>query len=151
MNWVPATVTHDALKEYASIEQVRAALNFRDIYIPSYFPQTIAWPPSKILAQGSPFPALVMEFKRAGGDEIILVLSQSRGGALKTGETLVFTAVSESAPIDIHGNKAILNVGVCVGGMPCSALSWNEGGETLNIILGSAPFDLTKIAASMHP
>ena len=151
MNWLPMTVQKDTLRPYSSIEQVRSALNIRDIYIPSYFPQNITWPPSKILAQGSPFSALVMEFKRAEKDEVILVLSQSRGGQLHARNPLELTTVRESVPLVIRGRDAVLAVGECGNGEQCSMISWSEGEYAITAHMRSAPFELSKIVATMHP
>jgi hypothetical protein len=151
MNWLPMTVQKETLRPYGSIEQVRAALQIRDVYIPSYFPQNIAWPPAKILAQGEPFTALVMEFKRADKDEVILVLSQSTGGPLKAGNPLELSSVNERAPFIMNGENAVLTVGECGRQEQCSMITWNKGGYTITALMRSAPFELTRIAASMHP
>jgi hypothetical protein len=151
INWIPQTVRKDTLREYASIEQVRASLNIRDIYIPSYFPQNITWPPVKILAQASPFPALVMSFTGAGKDEIVLVLSQSAGKAIRTAEQLELTDIREETPFVMRGNNATLTVGRCRDKQPCSRISWNEAGYLITVQMRSTPVELSRIAESMHP
>ena len=113
MNWVPMAFQKDTLRRYRSIEEVRTALNIRDIYVPSYFPQHIVWPPSQILAQGKPFPAVVMEFKDAGSGEIVLVLSQSRGGPFPAGPAIALTDIKETVPFIMKGRSAVLVVGEC--------------------------------------
>jgi hypothetical protein len=151
MNVLPLTVQHNTLRQYESIEQVRSMLNIRDIYIPSYFPEEIRWPPSKILAQDKPFQALLMEFKRAGKDEVVLVLSQSRGGTLKSENSLEPSAIKETVPFLLRDSTVVLTVGECEDRKPCSMITWNEGGYLISASMRSAPFELTKIVASMHP
>ena len=82
VNWLPLAMQKETIRQYASVEEVRAALGMKEIYVPSYFPQQITWPPATILAQGRPFSAIVMEFTRADKRNIALVISQSEGGAL---------------------------------------------------------------------
>lgn len=151
MNWIPRVAQKDTLRQYDSIEQVRSSLNIRKIYIPSYFPQHITWPPAKIMAQASPFPALVMSFTGAGKEETVLVLSQSAGETLRTAEQLELSDIREERPFVMRGYDAMLTVGECRDKQPCSRISWSEDGFLLTVQMRSAPFELTRIAESMHP
>jgi hypothetical protein len=150
-NWLPLTVQKNTLRQYESIEQVRSMLNIRDIYVPSYFPEEIRWPPSKILAQDKPFPALLLEFKRTGKDEVVLVLSQSRGGTLKSRDSLEPSVIKETVPFLLRGSTVVLTVGECEDRTPCSVITWSEGGYLISASMKSAPFELSRIVASMHP
>ena len=149
MNWVPMAFQKDTLRRYRSIDEVRTALNIRDIYVPSYFPQHIVWPPSEVLAQGRPFPAVVMEFKDAGSGEIVLVLSQSRGGPFPAGPAIALTNIKETVPFIMKGRSAVLVVGECAKNEPCSKITWKEGPYTVMALMKAAPFELTKITESM--
>ena len=151
LNWIPGAVRKDTLREYVSLEEVRSSLTMRDIFIPSYFPQNISWPPARILAQASPFPALVMEFKQVGRDEILLVLSQSSGGTLDARHPVELAAIREQVSFVMRGNNAVLTVGECGSQEPCSRIAWTEGGYSLSAVMRAAPYDLSRIAASMHP
>ncbi len=151
MNWIPQAVRKDTLREYPSIEQARSSLNMRSIFVPSYFPQDITWPPSRILAQTSPFPALVMEFRRAEKEETMLVLMQSSGGALSLTEPIEITEVRERVPFTMRGIEATLIAGLCRDQQPCSRISWNENGYAITAVMRAAPYELSQIAASMHP
>ena len=149
MNWVPMALQKDSFRRYRSIEEVRTALNIRDIHVPSYFPQHIVWPPSEILAQGRPFPAVVMEFKDAGSGEIVLVLSQSQGGPFPAGPAIVMADIKETVPFIMKGRSAVLVVGECAKNVPCSRITWKEGPYTVTALMKAAPFELTKITDSM--
>ncbi len=149
MNWVPMAFQRDTIRRYRSIEEVRTALNIRDIYVPSYFPQHIVWPPSEILAQGRPFPAVVMEFKDAGSGKVVLVLSQSQDGPFPAGPAISLTSVKETVPFIMKGRKAVLVVGECAKNEPCSRITWKEGPYTVTALMKAAPFELTRITESM--
>jgi hypothetical protein len=149
MNWVPMAFQKDSFRRYGSIDEVRTALNIRDIYVPSYFPQHIVWPPSEVLAQGKPFPAVVMEFKDAGSGEIVLVLSQSRGGPFPAGRAIDLASIKETVPFMMKGRSAVLVVGECAKNEPCSRITWKEGSYTVTALMKAAPFELTRITESM--
>jgi hypothetical protein len=149
VNWVPVAFQKDSFRRYRSIDEVRAALNIRDIYVPSYFPEHIVWPPSEILAQGRPFPAVVMEFKDAKSGKIVLVLSQSQGGTFPAGRAIDLASVKETVPFIMKGRKAVLVVGECAKNEPCSRITWNEGPYTVTALMKAAPFELTRITDSM--
>lgn len=149
MNWIPAAFQKDTFRRYRSIDEVKTALNIRDIYVPSYFPQHIIWPPSEILAQGKPFPAVVMEFKDAGSGEIVLVLSQSQGGPFPAGPAIELASIKETVPFMMKGRSAVLVVGECAKNEPCSGITWKEGPYTVTTLMKAAPFELTRITESM--
>ncbi len=149
MNGVPLIARNDTLRRYTSIEEVRTSLSIREIYIPAYFPQDIAWPPSEILAQERPFPAVVMEFRDRHKGEIVLVLSQSRGGPSPAGPEVELTSAAETVPFMMKGRKAVLVVGECSGNTPCSRITWQEGSDTVIAFMKAAPFELTRISESM--
>jgi len=149
MNWLPLAMQKETIRQYASVEEVRAALGMKEIYVPSYFPQQITWPPATILAQGRPFSAIVMEFTRADKRNIALVISQSEGGALNVENPIKITNVTEKVRYAIKGRDADLTVGTCGNDELCSGITWNEGKYTMTVLMKSAPFELTKIVESM--
>jgi hypothetical protein len=149
MNWIPFAMQQDAVKRYNSIEEVRSALNMKDIYVPSYFPQQISWPPSDILAQSKPFSAIVMVFTRADKRNTALVISQSEGKALSVEHPIEIRVVTEKVRYAIQGRDAVLTVGSCDNDEPCSGITWIEGKYTMTVLMKSTPFELTKIVESM--
>jgi len=149
MNWLPLVMQHDAIRQYKTVEEVRSALNMKDLYVPSYFPQQISWPPAAILAQSRPFSAVVMEFTRADKRNTVLVISQSEGKALNVENPIEIRAVTEKVPFTIQGRDAVLTVGSCGNDEPCSGMTWIEGKYTMTVFMKSTPFELTKIVESM--
>jgi len=149
INWLPLAMQQDAVRRYKTIEEVRSALNMKDIYVPSYFPQQISWPPSAILAQNKPFFAMVMEFTRADKRNTALVISQSEGKALNVENPIEIRVVTEKVQYTIKGRDAVLTVGSCGNDEPCSAITWTEGKYTMTVLMKSTPFELTKIVESM--
>jgi len=149
VNWLPRALQQDAVKRYATIEEVRAALHMKDIYVPSYFPQQISWPPSAILAQSKPFSAIAMTFTRADRRNTALVISQSEDKALHVEHPIEILTVAEKVKYTIKGREAELTVGSCGMNEPCSGITWIEGKYTMTVLMKSGPFELTKIVESM--
>jgi hypothetical protein len=117
INWLPRAMQQDAVRRYKSVEEVRSALNMKDIYVPSYFPQQISWPPSSILAQSKPFTAIVMEFTRADKRNTALVISQSEGRALNVENPIEIRWSRKRCSTDKR-QDSVLTVGLCVNDDP---------------------------------
>ena len=148
---VPAMMQTGIMKRYGSIEEVRKKLNIRDIRVPSYFPQTLAWPPSRILAQTKPFTAVVMEFRSKSKEDVALIICQSASADFAPDGRLDIVQVREKTAYSLKGREALLEVGACRNNEPCSRMSWNEGGYRMTVAMESTPFDLIKVSESMFP
>jgi hypothetical protein len=149
MNWVPMAVQKGLMKRYSSVEEVKTKLNIRDLHVPSYFPQKVAWPPSEILAQSRPFLAVVMEFHRAGKGDTVLVIVQSQSRDFSPGKKIKIIRTREKVRYPLKGREAVLEVGTCKNEEPCSTISWDEGKYRIQVTMKSPPFELIKIAESM--
>lgn len=149
VNWLPLALRQDAVRRYATLEEARAALNIRDLLVPSYFPQSISWPPAVILAQSKPYTAIAMEFTRADKRNTALIISQSEGKTLTAAGPIQLRSVSERVRYPIKGREAALTVGFCANDEPCSGLTWTEGKYTMTVLMKASPFELTKIVESM--
>jgi hypothetical protein len=148
INWLPLTLQNETLRRYGSIEEIKAGLNIAHVYVPTYFPQTISWPPEYLFAQSKPYPWIMMKFGERDGSREALIITQSRtdatdqvpGGLVK---------ISERAPYELRGRHSLLEVGTCDNGEPCSRISWHEGEYRLTVFMMAPPFELIKIAESM--
>lgn len=148
-NWLPLMVQTGSMRGYKDLEEVRGALQIRTILVPSYFPQHLNWPPSRILAQRKPFPAVVMEFEKMGSKDTTLLISQSTSEDFLPEEKIKFAQVKENVAYSLKGREAFLRVGVCQRNEPCSGISWKEGEYRIHVLAISTPFELIKIAESM--
>ncbi len=150
MNWLPSAVQEGFIREYRNIEDVREQLKIRDIYIPSYFPQPVKWPPSAIWAQTRPFTAIVMEFSNVENGHIELTTSQvSAGARFIQDDKIKIEQVREKVGYSLKGRKALLEVGACGNEERCSTISWTEGKYRITVAMKSPPFELIKISESM--
>lgn len=149
LNWLPLAVRTDLLREYRDLEEAQAAAGIETAFIPSYFPQNLSWPPSMIWAQGTPYPALLLEFGRPVGKETVLLISQAASESFFPGERIRFLEVQQNVPYSLKGREARLQVGVCPGSETCAGIDWQEGGYHIVVRAKTSPFELIKIAESM--
>jgi hypothetical protein len=149
VNWLPMMMDQSTVRKYPSVEAVSSSLSISDIYVPSYFPEQLGWPPAEILAQKKPFEAVVMEFRQSGGDETALVIIQAERAEFAQNAKLRLAEVNEKIPYDLGGKKALLEAGTCSDGSPCSRMSWEEDGRHISLTMKSKPIELIKIAESM--
>lgn len=153
VNRLPSLIHDDFIQRHAGIEKAERSLgtDYR-IYIPSYFPTDISWPPSLILTQEKPYKAAVIEFADTERIKTVLVLIQS---SLKDADPqlqrITMSEVLEKTGFSLKGRSAILQVGECGPGITCSSMKWQENGLYLTVLLMSPPFELIRVAESMLP
>jgi hypothetical protein len=152
LNWIPLIAQKDLMRRYADFEEMRTALGIRQVYVPSYFPEDFRWPPTGILAQGKPYPAVVMEFERSGEgktSEVGMMIYQATRDDFSPGGPLVLSRIREQATYPLKGRSAILEVGVGVNGKTCSRISWREKDVRITVLAILTPIELMKVAESM--
>jgi hypothetical protein len=142
-------VQKDMLRKFDSVEEVQSKLNIRDLHVPSYFPQSIMWPPSEILAQAKPYPAVLMIFNDAKTRDVVLVISQAASDTFSENSLLSFVQITRKVPFDLKNRKALLEVGMCKKDEPCSRISWTENNYRIVLTMKSPPFELIRIAEGM--
>lgn len=149
VNRLPVLIQGDLLRQYDSFDAVSTGLPTLPIYVPSYYPQDLRWPPSRILAQGRPFPAVLMEFQGRQSRRTVLVISQSARGAFSADDKVRIVKVKEKTAYLLKGRDARLEVGVCGDGATCSRIAWTEGAYRIDVTGKSAPLELIRVAESM--
>ena len=152
LNWFPLIAQKDLMRRYGDFEEMRTALGIRQVFVPSYFPEDFRWPPTGILAQGKPYPAVIMEFERSGegkAREVGMMIYQAAEDGFSPGGTLVVSRIRERATYSLRGRPAILEVGTGVKGEPCSRISWREKDVRITVLARLTPFELMKVAESM--
>jgi len=147
--WLPNMLQKDMMRKFDSVDEVQSKLNIKDLHVPSYFPQSIMWPPSEILAQAKPYPAVLMIFNDAKTRGVALVISQAASDTFSTNTLLPFVQITRKVPYDLKTRKALLEVGMCKNDEPCSRLSWTENNYRIVLTMKSLPFELIRIAESM--
>lgn len=150
LNWLPTVLQTGMMSRFDSIEEVQAKLRIPVLYVPSYFPQSITWPPAEILAQSKPYPAVLMTFRSAEKHDIALVISQAGSSTFSSTTLIPFHRITRSVTYDVKGRKALLDVGTCTDNEICSRLSWTENSTGIVLTMKAPPSELIRIAESMH-
>lgn len=150
-NGLPLIAQQDLMRRYGDFEEMRTTLGIGQVFVPSYFPEDFRWPPTGILAQGKPYPAVIMEFERSGGKagEVGMMIYQAARDDFAPGGPLGITRIRERATYPLRGRSAILEVGSGEKGDPCSRISWREKDVRITVLARLTPFELMKVAESM--
>jgi hypothetical protein len=147
---LPTLKQQNFIRAYASVEEVKRALDLDRVLVPTYFPEGVAWPPTVILAQKKPYEAVIMEFRNAGTAETSLVIIQSSlQGRYSQLERVVMVEVKEDTTYLLKGRNARLQVGACAGDRSCSRITWDDSGLHCTVLFVAPPFELIKVAESM--
>ena len=154
-NWIPGTFTSGLMSEFSDIKVAQNTLRLKYLYVPTYFPESVSWPPSKVFAQTRPYEAVVLEFKGSEAGEPLLLISQSATRHFNLSALSALSAklqmgeVLERSTYEFKGRSGALSAGLCADGGRCSMLSWQEGDVHLDLLMSGGPFELISIAESM--
>jgi len=150
LNWVPELFRPGLVKAYQDVDTAGRALGIKNIPVPTYFPENITWPPSAVIAQNYPYPAILLQFTSQDTSDKLLVITRnptSKQPLLKTS----VEDISEQSKASLNGTDAILITGTCGTGRPCSLITWDAAGQQTSVLLYERPFELIKIAQSIRP
>jgi hypothetical protein len=148
-NWLPFYIEEGIVRRYSSIEEVKAKLKLKEVFVPSFFPQQYAWPPYEIIAQTKPFTSVIMKFRNINGKPNALVICQFTATASVPDCFPRMIQIRESTSYKMKGRPAILEVGVCGHNEVCSRTTWREGRYRIAVAIDAPPLDLVKISESM--
>jgi len=150
LNWVPELFRPGLAKAYPDVETAGRVLGIKNVPVPSYFPENISWPPSTVVAQNYPYPAILLQFNSEETSEQIMVITRTTGGKRPLLKTSVEDIVEQSRA-DLNGQEATLVTGTCEEDRPCSLITWQAEGQQTSVLLYERPFELIRIAQSIHP
>jgi len=148
-NWLPFYIEQGIARRYSTIEEVKAKLKLKEIFVPSFFPQQYVWPPYEIIAQTKPFTSVIMKFGSINRKRDALVICQVSAAATVPDCFPKMTQITESTAYKMKGRRAILEVGACGHNEACSRMTWLEGRYRITVAVNAQPFDLVKISESM--
>ncbi|MDP2166835.1 MAG: hypothetical protein Q8J64_00710 [Thermodesulfovibrionales bacterium] len=152
LSWLPLNVQKGTLRSYGAIEDVSAELRPAKIFLPSYFPQYLKWPPSEIYAQkGSVTPpaSILMHFTNQNTGEIVLATSQGGAGTPELKSKIEPVRIIKEEDVLIKGRSARLYLAICADGKPCNKVGWQEDGYLIAVTLKDSAAEALRIAESM--
>ncbi len=148
-NWLPFYIEEGTVRRYSSIEEVKAKLKLKEVFVPSFFPQQYVWPPYEIIAQTKPFTSVIMKFRNINGKPDALVICQLSATASVPDCFPSMIQIRESTAYKMKGRPAILEVGTCGHNEVCSRMAWREGRYRITVAVDAPPSELVKISGSM--
>lgn len=150
LNWVPLSIPSEGIRRYASLEDVQKQLKIRKIYLPSYFPDRLQWPPSEIYAQNKPFSMVLIHLKERGTDQIVVGIRQVDAKFSSSLRLRIEpTEIRREEEVVIKGRSAVLSLAFCADGTVCNEIVWQEDGYTLTIVAKDSVPELIRIAESV--
>lgn len=150
LNWLSASLQSVAARQFASIDEARRSIGLAQVSVPAYFPEGIAWPPSSLIGQKKPFPALAMEFRTIHGTDTALIIVQHSGGkTARALQRLSLSTVLEETEYTIKKQPVLLQVGRCTSGRPCSQMHWTRAGVQHTVLFMGPALELIRLSESM--
>ncbi len=150
LNWVPTIFQKEGVRKYKSIEDAKAELKLSKLFLPSYFPQYLIWPPSEIYGRRKPAKMVLMHFINYERKDVVLSIMQADSSdphPLKS--RIEPVKIRKREGILIKGRKGELSLALCAGGEPCNCVTWESEGYTFTIIAKDSVKELLKIAESV--
>ncbi len=148
-NWVPFYIEQGLVRRYSSVEEVKAKLKLKEVFVPSFFPQQYVWPPYEIIAQTKPFTSVIMKFRNVNGKPDALVICQFSATASVPDCFPGMIQIRESTAYKMKGRPALLEVGACGHNETCSRMTWREDRYRITVAVDAPPSELVKISESM--
>jgi hypothetical protein len=150
---VPTYLQERKEKSYRSLEEAEYSLGLR-IFLPSYFPDYLIWPPKEIKVVRKPSLIITLVFISQGDGNPSLVIYEiiSNKNELN-GVRLDFMEPkthSGEIRVSVGGAKGTLRLGVVEHGSRWIQLSWKLGDRMMVLRSNRSVEDLLKISRSIH-
>ena len=153
LNKVPLYLQEGKEKSYSSLEDAEYSLGVR-IFLPSYFPDYLIWPPKEIKVIRKPSLVITLAFMSQGESspsliihEIISNTDEGNGGGL---DFMEHKTHSGEIQVSVGGAKGTLRLGVVEHGSRWTELSWKQGDRMMVLRSNKSVEDLLKISRSIH-
>ncbi len=148
-NWLPLMISEGSVRRYPDVETARKAAWMDRVYLPSFFPERIEWPPTEIFGRRKPAPAVLMHFRNRENGRIVLSISQHATGSAPIPSRIDPAEVMARKDVTLKSLPAELSLAVCRDGHPCNTLTWRQDGAVLRVVDRGPVDELREICESM--
>jgi hypothetical protein len=141
-----------SVRAYDTVDDLEREVRTR-LLLPAFFPETLEWPPSRILrAAGPGMPTLVAFRDRPSGRERVILCQTLDGDAPIPARLLAPGTVLEERTVEVSGAPAALRVVRGAGDETWTELTWVQ--QSRRLLLRGGPgttrTDLMRLARSLH-
>ena len=137
------------VRVYRSIAHAQRALRAR-IWMPGYFPDTLAWPPTRIDATTAPPAVAVRVSGRRDAGERLVVYQSIETPSDPPASLLAPAELLESADVTIAGRAAVLARVATADGRLLHEVRWTHGSRRIVIRFAGPVEQLMSIASSLE-
>jgi hypothetical protein len=149
-NWIPVSLQKDGIRRYTNLEDVKNSFSIGRLYLPSYFPQYLKWPPEELYGQKKPYVMVLTQFVDRETGSVALSIRQTESGHPETLKSRIEPyKVNKQAMSSIKGRQAQVFLGRCRGGERCNSVRWQGEGFNFEVVASDSEKELLKIAESM--
>lgn len=138
-------------KTYRNVEEVERKLGER-LLLPSYFPDTLRWPPAAIRLVSGPPLSVTLTFMGREGDEERFIVYQAFGGAGPVPPQLLPPGlVLHTTTVSVGGTAGELSRIRAEDGAIWHEIGWWREGRRMTLRFRGPVEELLKMARSMRP
>lgn len=141
-----------SVQAYATVDELEREVRTR-LLLPAFFPETLAWPPSRIERSAGPGKPTLLAFRdRQSGLERVLLCQTVDGDAPIPARLLAAGTVVEERALEVSGSPAALRVVRGSRGEAFTDLTWVQQSRRILIRAGSgtSQTELLRLARSLH-
>lgn len=150
---VPAYIQEREQKSYGSVEEAEYSLGLR-IFLPSYFPDYLIWPPKEIKVVRKPSLIITLVFISQGDGSPSLVIHEIISNADESKwmgvDFMEPKRYSGEFQVSVGRATGTLKLGVVENGSRWTQLSWKQRDRKMVLRSNRSVEDLLKIARSIH-
>ena len=149
-NWLPQAMGGRGTVVHTSFESLPRRLALSGVYRPSYFPESLQWPPAEILTREKG-ASLLMHFNSRHDGRVELSVAQAASSESLIPSRMEPYQIITQKQIPFRGQMAQLITATCRDGGPCNRISWQDGEASLALSFRGPEQDLLRIAQSVIP
>ncbi len=150
LKMVPSYLQESEEKSYNNIEEAEYTLGLR-VFLPSYFPEYLIWPPSEIKVVRKPSLTISLVFLSRSHRNPSLVLHQIFPSINEVESSLTeLKKPLQETKVSVGGVNGTLIIGMGEDGKRWTQLSWKAADRRMVLIANFSVEDLLKIARSIH-
>lgn len=142
--------TPHGVRMYSSVSDAEAAIGAR-LWLPSFYPDSLAWPPARVAAWPGPPTTVALQVNGRTSDRERLLIVQSVGGAVDPPAQLLPPAeLLNRSEMAVGGRPAVVTRVMAPGGEVVHDVRWDHGDRRIVLRYHGPVEELLLIAESLE-